>query len=83
MAGKNTPRMFTSEGRAPVEVEHVVVPPEEGQEHGFVGAVRADKNRDDFTVAGVTVADKQDGGTPPKTSAASPARASKTSSSGS
>lgn len=60
MAEKNTPSTYTSESRAPVEVEHVVVPPEQGQEHGFTGAVRSDKNRDDYTVAGVTADARQD-----------------------
>ena len=54
MVTKKNADTFTTEGRAPVEVEHVVVPPEKGQEHGFIGAVRSDKDRGSYTVAGVT-----------------------------
>lgn len=34
--------------------DRVVVAPVDGTEHGFIGSVRADKDREAFTVAGVT-----------------------------
>ena len=54
MASNKKAETFTTEGRVAAEVEHVVVPPDQGQEHGFIGAVRSDKDRDAYTVAGVT-----------------------------
>lgn len=30
------------------------VAPQDGQEHGYIGQAHPDKNRDDYTVAGVT-----------------------------
>lgn len=32
----------------------LVVAPEDGPDHGYIGQVAAGKNRDDYTVAGVT-----------------------------
>jgi hypothetical protein len=54
MASNKKAETFTTESRVAAEVEHVVVPPDQGQEHGFIGAVRADKDRDAYTVTGVT-----------------------------
>lgn len=34
--------------------ERTVVPPSQGQEHGYIGSVHSDKDRDALTVAGVT-----------------------------
>lgn len=67
MATNKKADTFTTEGRVAAEVEHVVVPPEQGQEHGFIGAVRSDKDRDAYTVAGVTGATANVSDTPTST----------------
>jgi hypothetical protein len=44
-----------AEQKAPVTDESVnLVAPLDGPEHGYVGQAHPDKNRDDYTVAGVT-----------------------------
>lgn len=77
MASNKKAETFTTESRVAAEVEHVVVPPDQGQEHGFIGAVRADKDRDSYTVAGVTGGTAKVSDTPTSTKKA-PAGAAKT-----